>query len=370
MASSAKVLFADAAVERLERDLTLPAKYERLLKRLQVREKVAGKNVAIKMHLGRDIGYTTIAPVFVRLLVKAVKEGGAASIKIIDDKIFANDEEIGVGRGYTPEVVGCPIVPCFGRSGKYHYKEPIGFNTLDSVELAGEAVDCDMFIDLSHIKGHGQCGFGGALKNIAMGLVTRESRAKIHSLEGGLTIDPEKCAYCLKCFKACPNNAIVRDDEKKEVSFFFHHCTYCQHCVMICPEKAITVDDQTFENFAHGMAKVTASFLKKFEPENLLFINILTQITMYCDCWGMSSPALVPDIGIVAGEDLTAVDTASLDMIKAENLLANGLPKNKTLLEGDRHLFERIHGKDPYLMLTLLQKYYDCSTEYEVAEVK
>jgi uncharacterized protein len=365
-----QLLFADAAVEALEAQKTLPAKFLRILKRLNLPEKIEGKAVTIKMHLGDDLGFTTIHPLFVRLLVQAVKDAGAKQVKIIDDKVFANDPDMGLARGYTKEVVGCPVISCFGQGGKYHYKVDIGFKGLDYADMAGEALDTDFFIDLSHVKGHGACGFGGALKNIAMGLVTRETRQKIHRLEGGLTLDMEKCKYCLKCFKACPNDAITKNDDAKEIGFFFHHCTFCQHCVMICPEKAITVENRKYDDFSMGMAQVTAAFLKTFTPDNLLFINFLTDITMYCDCWGFSSPSLVPDIGILAGTDIAAIDIASLDMVKTEDLLPNGLPKNRDTLGEGSHLFEKIHGKNPYTMIEYLKDYYACNPEYEITEVK
>jgi len=138
---------------------------------------------------------------------------------------------------------------------------------------------------------------------------------------------------------------------------------------MICPENAITMQDRKFENFAHGMALTTDAFLRKFDRENTLFINILTNITIYCDFWEFSTPSLVPDIGIVAGTDITAVDTASLDLIKAENLLPSGLPAGKELLDSG-HLFERIHGKDPYVMVNDLAELYGTSTAYSLTEVK
>jgi uncharacterized protein len=96
---------------------------------------------------------------------------------------------------------------------------------------------------------------------------------------------------------------------------------------------------------------------------------VLTNITMYCVCWGFSSPSLVPDIGILAGEDIAAIDTASLDLVKTENLLPNGLPKNRSLGEG-KHLFEKIHGKDPYIMLSYLREYYPCTPRYEIETVR
>ncbi|MFC1490880.1 DUF362 domain-containing protein, partial [Candidatus Latescibacterota bacterium] len=304
------------------------------------------------------------------ILVQALKDAGAKAVKIIDDKVASDDPNMGLARGYTSEVLGCPVTSCFGLGRGYHYKMDIGYKGFDYAQVSGEALDADFFLDLSHVKGHGACGFGGALKNIAMGLVTRETRQKLHHLEGGLTLDMEKCKYCLKCFNACPNGAIQKNDEKKEISFFFHHCTYCQHCVMICPEKAITVENRKFDDFSMGMAQLTAAFLKKFTPDNMLFINFLTDITMYCDCWGFSSPSLVPDIGILAGTDIAAIDIASLDMVKTENMIPGGLPKNRSTLGEGSHLFEKIHGKDPYRMIRYLEDYYDCNPEYEIKEIR
>ncbi len=360
----AKLYFADAAVESMEAEKTLPAKFARVLKKLNLPDRVGGKNVAVKMHLGDAIGYTTIHPVFVRTLVDALNEAGAESVKIIDGKA-----QTGIGRGYTREVLGCPVVSCFGETGKYVYREPIGFKSLDEALFSGEALDSDFFLDFSHVKGHGACGFGGALKNIAMGVVPPETRTKLHRLEGGISFDSEKCIFCKKCIESCRYGAIKPNEETRKIEIFHHNCTYCQHCVMICPRGAVTMENRQFRDFSQGMAMVTAAFLKRFAPENLLFVNLLTNITMYCDCWGFSSPSLVPDIGLLAGEDIAAIDTASLDLIKTEDLIPRSLPKNHTLREG-KHLFEQVHGKDPYAMIEFLQEYYPCTGQYELVTVR
>ena len=361
----ATVLFADAQVEAMEPDKSLPAKFKRMLKRYKFEDRVKGANVGIKMHFGGKLGYSTIPPVFVRILVEELKEAGAKVIRAMD-----NNPADGVARGYTREVLGCDTVSTFGGSRKHLTREEIGFKGLDYVEFGGEALHSDFLIDFSHVKGHGACGFGGALKNIAMGVIPSSSRSKLHNLEGGLTYNREKCNYCLKCFNECKNRAIGKKDDKKEVAFFFHNCTFCQHCVMICPQKAIKMENRKFEDFSEGMARVTAAFLKHYKPEQLLFINVLTQITMYCDCWGFTSPALVPDIGILASDDIVAVETASLDMIKTENLLSNGLPKGRSLLKTGRHLFEKIHAKDPYVMVQMLEQHYRGTSRYNIEEVK
>lgn len=360
-----EVLFADATVTRLEMNATLPAKFQRMLRKLQLRKRVKGKRVGVKMHYGHSLGYSTIHPVFVRALIDALKRAEAAHVVVMDNK-----PEDGVLRGYTPDILGCNVVSTFGQAGKYLYRQRIGFKGLDFVEYGGEAVDCDFFVCLSHVKGHGSCGFGGALKNIAMGVIPWPSRLKIHKLEGGIVHDAELCNECQKCVKNCPNKAISFDKDHKRV-VFFHHCTYCQHCVLICEQGALRMGGRKFEDFCKGMALVTAGFLKKFDPENLLFINVLTDITVFCDCWGMTTPSLVPDIGILASEDIVAIDTASLDLIKTENLLPNGLPKKgRKLLDIEGHLFERIHNKNPYLMVNRLQELHGGSREYVVREVR
>ena len=102
----------------------------------------------------------------------------------------------------------------------------------------------------------------------------------------------------------------------------------------------------------------------------MLFINFLTNITIYCDCWGMSTPSLVPDIGILAGRNIVAVETASLDKIKASKLMPEGLPIGAKLARRKGHLFERINGKDPYLQVRKLDGLGLGPADYKIVEVR
>ena len=120
------VHFADIAVSRLEPDRTLPNKFRRMLKKFSLPERVQGKSVGIKMHYGGGTGYSTIPPVFVRILVEALKVAEASMIKVMD-----NNPEDGVARGYTKEVLGCEVASTFGASRMYVYREEIGFMGVD-----------------------------------------------------------------------------------------------------------------------------------------------------------------------------------------------------------------------------------------------
>jgi hypothetical protein len=84
----------------------------------------------------------------------------------------------------------------------------------------------------------------------------------------------------------------------------------------------------------------------------------------------MTTPSIVPDIGIVASGDIVAAETASLDLIKTENLLKNSLPKGRELVDNHGHLFERLFSRDPYMMVKSLEKLYGGSSRYTLEEVR
>lgn len=87
-------------------------------------------------------------------------------------------------------------------------------------------------------------------------------------------------------------------------------------------------------------------------------------ITALCDCWGFTTP----DIGILASDDIVAIEHASLSLIKTENFLPAGVPIGYELGEKG-HLFERIHGKDPYVQLRALEKLGMGSFDYTMQEI-
>jgi len=356
-----KILFASVEFERYDAEQTLPKRFERLLDQAGIAEKVKSKTVAVKMHVGRGIGYTTVHPLFIKILADKLKGWGA--------RAFITDQEVGDARprGYTEEYLGCPILDVCGWTNKYVYYKDVDFKTFKHVDIGGYIYDADFMIDLSHVKGHGACGYGGACKNIAMGCVTDRTRQQLHGLEGGLVWDESLCNLCKQCISSCNHNANSFTDDEK-YSIFYHHCTYCQHCVKVCPTQAIKLDDNQYKDFQTGMAICTKTVLETFEPGNVYYINFLTDITALCDCWGLTTPSLVPDIGVMASSDIVAIERASIDAIKVENLLQSGVPKNHKL-SGNGHLFEQLHSKSPFVQLEELERFGLGTQEYEIVSV-
>jgi hypothetical protein len=341
------VRFASSKVKELRRHATLPVKFEKLLKSYPLKKMFADCQVAIKIHVGTDIGYTTIHPLFIKLVVDAVKEGGGKPF-ITDGSGSIPDAR---ARGYTEEVLGAPLIPAAGIANQYAYSKKIGFRSLDTVDLCGNIVDADAIVVLSHVKGHGNSGFGAAIKNLAMGCVARDSRAKLHRLQGsGFKWNPDKCVRCRACVENCPAHGAIWFDDKKNLKWFDHHCRYCRHCELSCPTKAIKIPSGGIEDFQRGMALTAREVLATFKPNRVLFINVLMSITPFCDCWGFSTPALVPDVGILGATDVVAIEQASLDLIRVEDFIPGSLPESMSLCKGE-HLFEKVHGKDPYLQV-------------------
>ena len=358
------VYFSDMAYSAYEADQTLPRKLERQLKASDLGKKVKNKKVAIKIHVGSEIGYSTIPPVFMRLLASFVKEKGGDCF-FTDHYIADRHPE---HRGYTQESLGAPIVEGAGHLGKYLYTKEVDWKSLKHVDIAGHIHDADFLIDFSHFKGHGCCSYGGAVKNIAMGCVSDRTRREEHGLEGGLTWDKNKCTHCESCIKSC-NHKANSFNKKGVYEVNSHHCTLCQHCLKVCPTKAISLTGATYLDFQKGMALCTKTVLDTFKEGNVFYINLLISITAMCDCWGITTPYLVPDIGVMSSWDLAAIETASLDQIKFEKLLPEGVPEGYKLGKKG-HLFERLHGKDPYTQIQFLEEYKLGTWKYTLEMVK
>lgn len=360
-----KVYFASAKMSALKADASLPAKFNRMLAGLSLKDMFEGKSVAIKMHVGGNLGYSTIPPTFVRLLVQQIKDAGG--------KPFITDGSHAIphakDRGYTEEVLGCPIVPAAGLREKYYTTVPIGYETLKDVQMCGEIVGADAMIVYSHGKGHGLCGWGGAIKNIAMGNVTCKSRGDIHALvDTEFTWNEEACTHCYLCRDNCPAEAVSFKDKKFDI--FMHNCRYCMHCVTSCPVGAITINQGSMRTFQAGMARVTKACLDGFEANRVLYINHVMNVTPFCDCWGFTSPIIVPDVGVFASTDIAAIEQASIDMIKTEDFIPGSLPHPLEVRDVEGHLFQKIHGKDPYLQVEEAENVGLGERKYDIVEIE
>ena len=127
------VFYGSPRQARLRGEETRPAKLDLILERLNLRERVKNETVAIKIHSGGNIGYSLIHPVFVRKVVKAVKDGGGHPF-VTDVNWDVHDA---AARGYTAETLGCPILPAAGPFDHDYYEPERPFKDLHSWQGAG-----------------------------------------------------------------------------------------------------------------------------------------------------------------------------------------------------------------------------------------
>ncbi len=359
------VFFAPAKVRELRWEDTLPAKIEKLMENVGIAEMVKDQVVAIKMHLGGNVGYTTIHPLFVRKVVQFVKKAGGHPF--LTDTSWAAYSA--AERGYAQETVGCPLYPATGLMDAYYRSKPVEFMGVKEIQVAGNLADAPVMINLSHAKGHPVCGYGGAIKNLAMGAVTGKTRSEIHAVMGQINYwSKEECTQCRICIENC-RMAALKFDDKDNLQVSFMHCNYCGRCVAICPTHAMQINEENFNSFQHALALATKVVMDTFQPGKVAHINVATQITPFCDCFGLSTPAVVKDVGVLASTDMVAVEQATLDLIDKEPYIEGTLPGTMTVSDKKAHLFERIHGKDPYCMVRWGAELGLGSTDYRIVEV-
>lgn len=366
------VYFGSAKQRRLRADETLPAKLDRIMERLALRDRVKGETVAIKMHLGCNIGYSTLHPLFVRKVVQAVKEGGGTP--------FVTDTAGAVmtadARGYTRETLGCAILPVAGVRDNYYrvFDEP--YKNVREWKVAGEVADATFLIDFAHAKGHSACSYAGVAKNLAIGCQIGSVRSQIHdTFHYDQYWFPEKCpdaATREAIIASCPRNGIIQDRANPEgLHLIMDWCNACGRCLEVAPEGSLKIQAVNFESFQEACAYSTKQVLSTFEEDKRVFINLATQITQFCDCFGYTSIAILPDVGIFGGNDMCAVEQATLDAIAQHPLIEENVPEPWEVQRDLPHPLQQVHGryKDPYHMVRMAERLGLGSSAYALVDV-
>ncbi|MFW9888565.1 MAG: DUF362 domain-containing protein [Candidatus Thorarchaeota archaeon] len=374
--SRSKVYFGSVKHGNTDRFASFGAKVDKVIELLDFSTIEKKDKVAVKMHLGFHDGYQTVPVFFVRRIVKAAKKAGGYPFVTDTPTAVYNAAE----RGYTAETCGCPIIPGAGVKDGYTRKVEFHFGNVDTLKMGGVLADADVLIDLTHVKGHNTCGYGGAVKNIALGGYHGPSRLqKIHGVETSIPYwDPEKCTpeHANKLVEICPEECIKYNEEKHKLTVSFGMCNQCWKCMEA--DKDVGCLDLKQENYAmfqELMARAANEVLKTFDGNKRFFLNFAIDITGMCDCWGIAQPHVVNDIGVLGSRDIVAIEQASLDLVAKEGLIESMIPlyyRNLNLdPEANLHPFARLHGpmKNPYLVTEYAEGLGMGSRDYELIEV-
>jgi hypothetical protein len=370
------VYHATARARRWDYSASQVAGLERLIERIDFGSAVAKDElVAIKTHFGSEGAHRVVRPRFLRVLADAVKAAGGKPFICDTVRINGWDYlEIANQNGINPQSVGCPVLLADGLLGNDSVEVKAG-QVLGSVQIASVIHDVPAMIVVSHCKGHIESGYGGAIKNLAMGGAAgrhrsgdwKKARGHLHAAAGQSSVkrDHALCTMCLQCLHVCPTQAIsetggnlVVDDKK---------CWRCGRCERVCPEGAIRLEKRTKDEFQAGLAEGAMAVLSTFAAGKILYFNFLLEVQPECDCMPMADTPLVQDQGILASRDIVAIDQATLDLVNRALPLPDSLASDRGLKPGARSLADAlgVDGQehvDAAAALGLGMKAYDLET--------
>jgi len=367
MSAKAVVDFGSVRSPTASPEHSFVGKFDKIIELLDISQSVKGKNVIIKTHLGFNVGFSTVHPFLIGRLVTAVKNGGGKPylVDVIDQFPEA------VRRGYTSEVLGCPLLPTAGPADRYYVEKEVNYKGLKTLKMGGNVRDADLLIDISHVKGHNSIGYGAAIKNLALGCFTLETRLAMHrTMQFDKYWNKERSRDFQKLAETCPFGCIKIKEGDLRVEF--DTCNQCMRCIAADTDGCLEINPGNFLSFVEVNALSTQFVLSRFDKESRFFINVATDITQYCDCWGFTTGEILPDLGVLGSRDIVAVDKATLDLLRAKPLITENVSQSLEVnSDPELHPFARIHGpyKDPYNMIRLAEKYGLGSSDYELREV-
>lgn len=260
-------------------------------------------NVAVKLSTGEPGGHNFLQPTLIKDLVQSLQGtivecntaygGGRANTK--------NHLKAAKDHGFT-SIAPVDIMDAEGEialpvKGGKHLKEDF---------VGSHYLNYDFTVVLSHFKGHAMGGFGGAIKNISIGIASSAGKAWIHSA-GRTKEDP---------WSNLPEQDVFLESMTEAAKAIVDHC-----------------------------------------GENILYISIANNLSVDCDCDASPEDPKMGDIGILASLDPVALDKACTDLVRASED------------HGKIHLIERIDSRHGMHTLDYAEQLGLGSQQYELIKL-
>ncbi|MFX1418376.1 MAG: DUF362 domain-containing protein [Promethearchaeota archaeon] len=308
------------------------------LKRLGIEQKIkSGDKVVIKTHFGALENTRYLRPSYIRFLCDYVKSldgvpavaescgwGVPESVSGVHTEYSGRSSEseylkAALMHGFTKETMDAPILMLDGKDGTDIEIQKIDGKIFNEVLVAGRLREFDYMIMATHFKGHIGAGFGGAIKNLGIGCVSKGGKVEAHTGKV-FEFDFDNCnPECKNCVNICPTNALSKGNSKRLI-FDEKKCKFCYMCASVCKDKAISIGSVSREDFITQMVDNAKGVVNYFGKEKIFYINYAIDITYQCDCTGGSDIPFVPDVGVLASLDPVALDQATIDLIHMSSI--------------------------------------------------
>lgn len=222
--------------------------------------------VAVKLHSGEPGGHHFLAPDLIKDLVQSVNGTIVECNTAYPGKRFttADHKQALAAHGFT----AIASVDVMDEEGSISLPFPNGKNIKEDF-VGSHFANYDSCLVLSHFKGHQMGGFGGALKNISIGIASGEGKMWIHTAGGTRNLSDFGAAF------KTPQDL-----------------------------------------FLESMAEAAGAVMNKL-GDNIVYINLMNNLSIDCDCNGNPAPPELGDIGMLASLDPVALDKACVDLVYA-----------------------------------------------------
>lgn len=309
-----KVYFTDF---RTRVGVSLTEKLKRLIKKAGITDiDMDGKFVAIKMHFGELGNLSYLRPNYAKAVADVVKECGGKPFLTDCNTLYPGSRKNALEHldcaninGFNTITTGCQIIIGDGLRGTDDITVPVRNGEYCKEAYIGRAVmDADIFISLTHFKGHESTGFGGAIKNIGMGCGSRAGKMQQHN-SGKPIVHDDLCRGCRRCAKECGSDAITYENGKAVIHQDI--CKGCGRCIGACAFDAIENENwDANEILGRKMAEYSQAVC---DGRPTFHISLVRDISPNCDCHGENDAPILPDVGIFASFDPVALDQACVD---------------------------------------------------------
>ncbi len=365
---TSKVWFTDM---RTSLGNSLQVKLERLLKTAGMPSiDFENKLTAIKLHFGERGNLAFIRPNFAKTVADMVKSLGGKPFLTDCNTLYVGSRKNAVDHletayenGFTPLSAGCSVIIADGLKGIDETLVPIDGEYVREAKIGAAVMEADVFISMTHFKGHESTGFGGALKNIGMGCGSRAGKMEQHA-SGKPQIDRENCVGCGTCAKYCAHDAVTVKNKKAEIDV--DKCVGCGRCIGVCPKDAVYPGSGSSNR--ELCCKIAEYSLAVLKDRPSFHISLVMDVSPECDCCGENDAPIVPDVGMFASFDPIALDMACADAVNAAPAIPGSALGGKK--HGGDH-FSALHPDSEWrACLKHAEKIGLGTTKYELIRVK
>lgn len=334
------------------------------------------KMVAIKIHFGEPGNLSYLRPNYAKVVADHIKKQGGMPFLTDCNTLYVGRRknaldhlEAAYENGFSPFSTGCHVIIGDGLKGTDDVEVPVNGEYVTNAKIGRAIMDADVFISLSHFKGHESTGFGGALKNIGMGCGSRAGKMEQHN-SGKPSVSNKKCRGCKMCAKSCAHSAISFEDNKAHINHDI--CVGCGRCIGACNFDAIyNSNESAVDDLNKKMAEYSLAVVQG-RPH--FHISLVIDVSPYCDCYSNNDLPIIPDVGMFASFDPVALDQACADACNKMDVqcgsLLDDLMHKHDFVDHHDHFKNTSPNTNWEVCLDHSEKIGIGTREYELIEVK